>query len=533
MIEQAEVNVAFHETDRRRIVERMWGRDHTLWKPDPTEISNRLGWLTVTDAMSDELPDLKSFARDIRSAGFRHVVLLGMGGSSLGAEVLGKAIGPLSGYPELIVLDSTLPEAIRAVEDSIDITKTLFLISSKSGSTIEPLTLYRYFRSCLESLKFRENAGDNFVAITDAGTPLDKLARDENFRRVFLNPEDLGGRYSVLSYFGLVPAALLGIDIEKFIERADAMQGKCRNILSQENPGAWLGTIIGTLGRQGKNKLTLITSPSLISIGFWVEQLIAESTGKEGRGIVPVAGEPVLAPEYYGDDRLFVYFRLATADNRELDESVALLKDAGQPVVAIDLDDSYDLGGEFYRWEFAVAVAAVFLGINPFDQPDVEGAKAATQRVLGECIKSQMPCELKTDGNIPALFNTCQPGDYLSIMAYVRETPETDRVFTRFRRHIAERYHIATTLGYGPRFLHSTGQLYKGGPNTGLFIQITAAHTFDVPVPGKPYTFTVLSDAEAIGDKEALQAAGRRVISIHLNVPEEDIAKELATRLTY
>jgi glucose-6-phosphate isomerase/transaldolase/glucose-6-phosphate isomerase len=533
MINLADIKSAFQDIDRQRVIERLWQRDYTLWKPDPSEISNRLGWLAVTDAMRIGIPYLKSFARDIKNAGCRHVVLLGMGGSSLGAEVLEKAIGQLAGYPRLTVLDSTLPEAVKSVEGSIDIQNTLFLVASKSGTTIEPLTLYRYFRGQVESVKEVEQAGENFVAITDPGTPLDTLAREEKFRRAFLNPEEVGGRYSVLSYFGLVPAALLGIDITRLIERADAMREKCRNTTTQDNPGAWLGTIMGVMGRQGRDKLTLVTSPSLASTGLWIEQLIAESTGKEGKGIVPVAGEPVLTPEHYGEDRLFVYLRLKTDDNTKLDAAVDLFKHAGQPVVTIDLADNYDLGAEFYRWEFAIAVAGVLLGINPFDQPDVEGAKAATQRVLGEFTASQRRPELKSDGNLSGLLSSCRAGDYLSIMAYLRETPETDRAFTRFRRRIAERFHIATTLGYGPRFLHSTGQLYKGGPNTGLFIQLTAAHDIDIPVPGKPYTFGVLADAEAMGDKEALQAAGRRVISIHLNVPEEDIARELLSRLTY
>lgn len=533
MINVADIETTFRELDSQRTVARVWQKDHTLWKPAPTEISDRLGWLDVPVTMSGEIPYLRSFARDIKNHGYRHVVLLGMGGSSLGAEVLGKSFGAMAGYPGLIVLDSTVPEAVQGAVEAIDFGNTLFIVSSKSGTTIEPLSLYRYFRSMVENSVGEKAAGENFIAITDPGTPLVDLAASENFRLVFENTPDIGGRYSVLSFFGLVAAALLDLDLNRLLERAAGMREKCRIGTAQDNPGTWLGTIMGVMSRLGRDKLTLVTSPSVSSFGLWIEQLLAESTGKEGKGIIPVAYEPVLAPSYYGGDRLFVYERLATDDNTELDMQVDSLKIAGQPVIQIDLADAYDLGAEFYRWEFVTATAGIILGINPFDQPDVEGAKEATGRVLDEYNTTRQRPALKTSGSVPELLSRARPGDYLSVMAYIRETPETDKVFSRFRRHIIERYHIATTLGYGPRFLHSTGQLYKGGPNSGLFIQITSSHDIDLPVPGKSYTFGVLADAEALGDLAALQAGGRRVISIHLDVPGDKIAPELSSRLTY
>jgi len=504
--------------NRRDVVARMWQKDHTVWNSDPTEITNRLGWLTVSELMREQIPALQSFAEEVRNDGFRHVVLLGMGGSSLGPEVLRQTFGSAPGYPELIVLDSTIPAWVQAVTEALDLAHTLFLVSSKSGTTTEPLSLFQYFRSLVESAVGKENIGQNFVAVTDAGTPLAKLAEGENFRRAFLNPSDIGGRYSVLSYFGLVPAALIGVDITALLDRADSMRKGCTApVPVSENPGAWLGACIGTLALRGRNKLTLVTSSSISSFGLWIEQLIAESTGKDGKGIIPIVDEPLVDAAHYGDDRLFIYLRLHDDDNSAIDTALENIKSSGQPVVTIELRDRYDLGAEFFRWEFATAVAGAILSINPFDQPNVQAAKDATKRLLQEYTLSGHLPPAETTESLANLLTEAGKGKYLAIMAYIRQTPEVDNVLVDFRRKVLERYGIATTLGYGPRFLHSTGQLHKGGPDTGLFLQLTASHNQDIPIPGKPYTFGVVADAQALGDLQALKASGRRVTRIHFN----------------
>ena len=558
-----DVEAAVSDLQQRDVVGRIWRKDHTVWKPEPSEIANRLGWLAVTDVMCDQAPALEAFANEIKDAGFRHVVVLGMGGSSLGPEVLRQAFlhpehrawssgkprlqvdnsadqGKKSAdsYPELIVLDSIVPAWIHAVTEAIDPARTVFLVSSKSGSTIEPLSFYAHFRSLVEKELGKEGAGGNFVAITDPGTPLEKQAQEEGFRRVFLNPPDIGGRYSVLSYFGLVPAVLMGVDITALLDRADCMREGCNSCVpAHDNPGAWLGAVMGVLASKGgRNKLTLVTSPSISSFGLWVEQLIAESTGKEGTGIVPMAGEPLAAPEYYGNDRLFVYLRLEGDDNTATDATMEQIISSGQPVVRLEMRDRYDLGAEFFRWEFATAVAGSLLGIHPFDQPDVQRAKDMTDLVLQEYQRSgrlpqaedQYSPSAGSGRALKGLLSNVRPGNYMAIMAYLRQTPELDRVLSDLRRRITERYHIATTFGYGPRFLHSTGQLHKGGPDTGLFLQLVAdLSDQDLPIPGEPNTFGVLADAQALGDLQALQALGRRVVRVHLGSGsmEEDIQR--------
>jgi len=496
------------------VVARIWKKDHTVWNPRPDEIVNRLGWLDVTDVMEERALEIEAFALEMRDAGFEDVVLLGMGGSSLGAEVLRTAFGSAPGFPRLTVLDSTLPSTIGAVTGAINPSRTLFIVSSKSGTTTEPLILYRYFTDLVERAGVR-HAGLNFIAITDPGTPLAKLGEEQRFRRVFLNPPDIGGRYSVLSFFGLVPAALIGVDIRVLLDRADTMREGCASCVPVQNSaGSWLGACIGSLALEGRDKLTLVTSPTMASFGLWVEQLIAESTGKDGRGIVPIAGEPLAAPEQYGGDRQFVYLRLQSDNNAAADSALSAIRRSGQPLVVLDMKDRFDLGAEFYRWEFATAVAGHIIGIHPFNQPDVQRAKDATERVLGEFVKTGHLPETRSRGTLSSLLALSQPGDYFGIMAYVQQTPETDKVFAGLRRRVMERYHMATTLGYGPRFLHSTGQLHKGGPDKGLFLQVTANHDTDAPVPGAPYTFGVVADAQALGDLQALQATGRRVVSL-------------------
>ena len=497
------------------IVRRIWRKDYTVWKSDPTEITDRLGWLTVTDIMHEQVPALQSFSQEIREAGFRHVVLLGMGGSSLCAEVLRQVFGSASSFPQMVVLDSTIPESIKAVAEAIDPAHTLFIVSSKSGTTTEPNILFKYFKQAVER-SGKSNPGENFIAVTDPGTALARLGEKGKFRKIFLNPPDIGGRYSVLSYFGLVPGALIGADIKVLLDRADSMRKGCASCVpGHQNPGLWLGACMGALALKGRDKLTLVTSPSFESFGLWIEQLIAESTGKEGKGIIPVAGEPLLAPEFYAADRLFIYLRLKSDNDRATDIAINALK-SYQPVIVLEMNDGLDIGAEFFRWEFATAVAGKILGIHPFNGPDVQKAKDATERLLSDYVKSKRLPRVKTTGSLSNLLSQAGPGNYFTIMAYVRQTAEVDDVLTTLRRQVMEKYHIATTLGYGPRFLHSTGQLHKGGPNTGLFFQITTNHKNDLPIPGEPYTFGVVADAQALGDLQALQALGRRVVSIRL-----------------
>ena len=525
----SKVEAALGDIQNRDLVKRIWAKDHTVWRPDPTEITNRLGWLTVTDTMREQVADLEAFAQEIRDTGFQHVVLLGMGGSSLGPEVLRQTIGPIPGYPHLIVLDSTLPSWIQPVTDSIDPKRTLFLVSSKSGGTLETLSFYRYFRGLVEERAGPGEAGQNFVAITDSGTSLEKLAQEQGFRDVFSNPEDIGGRYSVLSFFGLVPAALTGVDIGKLMDRADSMRKECdTKVPVRENPGVWLGVVMGALALEGRDKLTLVTSPAIESFGLWVEQLLAESIGKEGKGIIPIAGEPLVAPEHYGEDRLFVFLRLEGDDNAAVDRAMDTIASSEHPWVRLDMGDRYDLGAEFYRWEFATSVAGAILDVHPFDQPNVQQAKDMTDMVLKERrIIGSLP-QVEAGSSLPELLTGARQGNYVAIMAYLRQTPETDQALAQLRRRIIEHYHIPVTLGYGPRFLHSTGQMHKGGPDTGLFLQITTTHSHDLDIPGENFSFGVLAQAQALGDLKTLQAIKRRVVRIHLDSAGQGSLDELA-----
>jgi len=517
---------------QRDIVGRIWRKDHTVWKPDPGEITDRLGWLTITDLMRGQVATLQSFANEVREAGFRHVVLVGMGGSSLGPEVLRQTFGSEAGYPELIVLDSTVPARVKTIAETINPARTLFLVSSKSGTTVEPNTLFQYFRSLVASALGEEEPGYNFVAITDSGTPLVKLATEQKFRRSFINPPDIGGRYSVLSFFGLVPAALMGIDVAKILDRAERMRKKCTEAKSiSENPGAKLGAVMGTLASSGLDKLTLFTSPSIGSFGLWVEQLVAESTGKDGKGIVPVTGEPFVEPVRYGDDRLFVCLRVSQDDNSVIDTVIDKLRASGQPLVVLGMEDKHELGAEFFRWESATAVAGAILGIHPFDQPNVQAAKQATETMLQEYIRTEELPQTYVTASLAELLPKARSGDYLAVLAYIQQTPAMDGVMTEFRRTIVEKHTMATTLGYGPRYLHSTGQLHKGGPNTGLFLLITADHEGDVPIPGRPYSFGVLADAQALGDLRALQSLGRRVTRVHASRDDADAISRLISEL--
>ena len=496
--------------EQSHAIRRMWDGDHTVWKPDPTEISNRLGWLTIPREMTQKLAELNDFAPDVAGS-FDHVVLLGMGGSSLGPEALSRSLGHAPGYPKLIVLDSTVPASVRRTEESIDPARTLFIVSSKSGGTIETLSLYAYFRELVSKRLGDAKAGSSFVAVTDPGTSLERLGNDRGFRKVFLNPPDIGGRYSVLSNFGMVPAALAGMDVEKLLESAAKTATACGpDVPLEDNPGAWLGAAMGTLAAIGLDKLTVVCSDGIESVGLWIEQLVAESTGKEGKGIIPVAGEPLLGPESYGGDRLFVHLRLPGADNRDADHAMQSLELAGHPVIRLDLDDVHDLGGQFYLWETAVAIAGSILKINPFDQPDVQSAKDMTDRII-EQWQSTGRLPENDAGFHPEFLDGLGSGDYLAILAYADRTAEMEEAVFKLRKAVMKRFKAATTFGYGPRYLHSTGQLHKGGPNSGVFVVTPPETAPDLPIPGSPYSFGTLASAQALGDMEALKSSNRRM----------------------
>lgn len=475
----------------QNLVDRLWRRDHTLWNPSPDEISNRLGWLTLPGEMVARVSDLQAFASKAVDDGFKQAVLCGMGGSSLAAEVLQATLAG-RGRLDLKICDSTHPRAIASLEESIDLDSALFIIASKSGETIETLSHFRYFHS-------RSGRSDQFVAITDEGSMLERLAQVERFREVFLNPSDVGGRYSALSMFGLVPFALMGGDIEALLAGGRQMADKCRVESALDNPGASLGQILANAALSGRDKVTLVLPDEVVGFGNWVEQLLAESTGKLGKGIVPVVGEDIGPPSVYGNDRLFVAY----------DESEALdaLREAGHEVVILDYAQ---LGGEFFRWEFAVAVAGHLMAINPFDQPDVASAKEATKAVL-----EKGDLEKPSIDDLDSVLATIRLGDYVAVQAFLPATPEQTATLQRARMHIRDKQCVATTVGFGPRFLHSTGQLHKGGPNTGVMIQVDEPdRDFDIQIPGAQYTFGTLLDAQALGDLQALRAKGRRAARV-------------------
>lgn len=502
-----------------RAVERLWAKDHRLWRPDPTEIADRLGWLTVIGEMQEQAASLTSFAKSVRDRNMKDVVLLGMGGSSLGPEVLRASFGASKGYPRLWVLDSTVPGWVRLVTKTIDPAKTLFIVASKSGGTIEVMSLLAHFWE-LAQKKSGNRVGEQFIAITDPATSLEKLAAERQFWRIFTNPPDIGGRYSVLSYFGLVPASLLGIDIAKLLARAAEMAQRCRlQTPIEQNPGADLGTRMAALAKAGRDKISIMASPAITSFGLWAEQLLAESTGKEGTGLVPVAEEPIAPASAYGQDRFFIYLRLAGDRNRQLDRQTIALMRQGHPVMTLDLRDRYDLGSEFFRWEFATAVAGHLLGIHPFDQPNVQESKDNTNRVLSQ---------LQATGSLPKqtaataaqaamqLKRLCRPGTYVAMLVYATPSAKLERALRSLRKTLISLCHVTTTAGYGPRYLHSTGQLHKGGPNSGLFLQLIERMHPDVTIPGKPLTFGTLAQAQARGDFEALRAHHRDVQAISL-----------------
>lgn len=504
---------------------RIWDHDHTVWKPEPTEITNRLGWLHLHDTMRQYGPAIESLRADILAAGFTHVLLLGMGGSSLAPEVFAKTFGGLvDGRLTLSMLDSTKPEAVLAQAEQHDLSRTLFIVATKSGGTVETMSFFKYFYNRLVDIVGADQVGQHFVAITDSGSKLDKLAGALNFRQTFRNDPNVGGRFSALSLFGLVPAGLIGIDLNRLLDRGAAMGIACQEHDAGSNPGAWLGAVMGQLALDGRDKLTLVTSPQIASFGDWAEQLIAESTGKEGKGIVPVVGEDLGMPELYGSDRLFVSIQLGDESTHE--SALDALAAAGFPVMRLALADPYDLGRQFLLWEFATAVAGHLMQINPFDQPDVEAAKVlAREAVAGYAETGKLPVAEAKQPSAKALkefLAAAQPGDYVALQAYVQPADAVTAALQALRVGIRDTYHLATTAGYGPRFLHSTGQLHKGDDGSGLFVQFVSDDGRDVPIPDEAggstsaLTFGVLITAQAAGDRGALLKNQRRFIRFDL-----------------
>lgn len=489
---------------REDAVRRLWAHDHALWSDEPHEIADRLGWLAIDEEIHGRVEEIEGFARQVIDAGYRTAVLMGMGGSSLAPEVLATTFVPAAGTLDLVVLDTTDPRAITATAERLDPGRTLFVAASKSGGTIETRSQLEFFWARMER-EVPGGTGRHFVAITDPGSPLAALAEKRRFRRLFENPPDIGGRYSALSYFGLVPAALAGVPIGTLLERAASMRRACHTCVpARDNPGAWLGAVLGEAAAAGRDKLTLVLPDEIASLGTWIEQLIAESTGKEGRGILPVEREPLGPPDRYGNDRLFVAIGEPAGTASALDA----LATAGHPVVRLPHAGPEQLGAEFFRWEFATAIAGHVLGIHPFDQPNVQEAKHATARVLdGEEVDASTPTAAE-------VLSTVVPGDYVAILAYVPRTAENDRWLQATRVAIRDHYRVATTVGYGPRFLHSTGQLHKGGPPSGVFLQLVGDDGVKLPIPNASYDFGTLKRAQAAGDLAALRAHGRRVARV-------------------
>jgi transaldolase/glucose-6-phosphate isomerase len=525
-------------------VRRLWGRDASLWTS--RDEAHWLGWLGITNGQLAHIQRLVSIREAARTAGFSHVLLLGMGGSSLGPGVIKTTFGRISGFPELFVLDSTDPAQAKSIEEKIDLKTTLFIVSSKSGSTLEPNVFKQYFFDRVERLVGPKQAGAHFLAITDPGSKMQQIAERDGFRRVFLGWPNIGGRYSVLSDFGLVPAAVMGVDVAKLLDRTEAMVSACMpSVPVVENPAVVLGAILGVAAQQfGRDKVTIVASSAIFDLGAWLEQLIAESTGKDGKGLIPIDREVLGRPEVYDWDRLFVYLRLSSAPDAAQDSSFNALERSGHPVVRIAVDDPYDLGEEFFRWEFATAVAGSILGINPFDQPDVEASKIATRKLTdafetsgalpGETpIVSESGIKLFTDENnaaavgattgtptlagvLNAHLNRLNAGDYFALLAYIERNEPHEHLLQEIRHSVRDTKRVATCLAFGPRFLHSTGQAYKGGPNTGVFLQITCDDPVDVPVPGRKYSFGVVKAAQARGDFEVLVQRNRRALRVHL-----------------
>jgi len=525
-------------------VKRLWARDASLWTNK--DEGNWLGWLGIVDEQIAHNADFKKIADEIHNAGFTHLVLLGMGGSSLCVEVFGKTFGKKDGYPQVHILDSTDPAQIRTLESKIDIAKTIFIVASKSGTTLEPNIFEQYFYEKVKQSVGAAEAGKRFIATTDPGSQMQKVAESHGFRHIFYGVPSIGGRYSALSNFGMIPAAIQGVDVPKFLDRTEEMVRACASAVPADgNPGAILGAILGTLQKSGRDKVTLFASPGISDLGAWLEQLLAESTGKEGKGLIPVDRESIGAPDVYGKDRVFVYMRLEDGADAKQDSAIATLEKAGQPVVRIQVANNYELGQEFFRWEIATAVAGSIIGINAFNQPDVEASKIETRKLTDEYEKSgSLPQETpffeekgvklySDDKNAAALkqaagkeatltaylrahMSRLKAGDYFAVLGYIERNEQNRTELQSIREAVRDKKHVATCLGFGPRFLHSTGQAYKGGPNSGVFLQITCDDAADLPVPGKKYTFGIVKAAQARGDFNVLTERGRRALRVHL-----------------
>jgi glucose-6-phosphate isomerase len=543
--------------------ERFWAKDASLWSDDPQvegAIRNRLGWMSVLPDMQKDCALLRSFADEVRRAGFTHALLLGMGGSSLCAEVCSRTFGVRRGFLDLAVLDSTDPAAVRRAERRAPLNKTLFIVATKSGTTTETLSFYRYF---FERVRRRagDRAGEQFVAITDPETPLVALADESGFRRTFLNPPDIGGRYSALSYFGLLPAALLGIDMGALLDRAEALlSAKNASLKTEQHPAILLGIALAELGRQGRDKVTFQLAPEIAAFGCWAEQLIAESTGKQGKGLIPVDGEPLGHPRAYGDDRVFIHMRMKGSADAAAVRRLEALQRAGHPVIRIELADRRDIGKEFFRWEIATAVTAAIWKINAFDEPNVKESKDNTERLLkrfstgkdgGNEKAAARSSGLRLFGASPSVagrkaaptnrgsvgnlirdllmthLRKASDGDYVALLAYLSPSRRLDQTFAQLRRRLRDGLRVATTVGYGPRYLHSTGQLHKGGPANGVFVEFTADDAFDLEIPGLPYGFSVLKQAQARGDQEALESRARWFLRVHINGSAENGLRQI------
>jgi transaldolase/glucose-6-phosphate isomerase len=553
----AAVQASLDDWQKNGKIRRLWAQDATLWTS--TDENKWLGWLGITEDQLAHIEHLKQLAQEVQNLEFTHVLLLGMGGSSLCPEVMKLTFGNVKGFPELLVLDSTDPAQIEAIESQVDLTRTLFIVSSKSGSTLEPNIFKQYFFDRLQQIRGAESTGNRFIGVTDPGSKLQHTAEGDDFRHVFFGVPSIGGRYSALSNFGMVPAAAMGVDVARFLDSAEVMVHSCApSVPAKENPGVVLGTILGILAKQGRDKVTLIVSPGIADLGAWLEQLLAESTGKEGKGLIPVDREPLGTPDRYGNDRLFAYIRLDAAPAPIQEAAVAALEQAGHPVVRISVADPYQIGQEFFRWEVATAVAGSIIGINAFNQPDVEASKIATRQLTEEYEKTgNLPPEspiftadgiqLFTDsknaaalekavGKTPTLadylrahFDRVQVGDYVALLAYVDRNDIHQIQLQTIREIIRDAKKVATCLGFGPRFLHSTGQAYKGGSNSGVFLQITCDDAADIPVPQQKYTFGIVKAAQARGDFQVLADRDRRALRIHLG---KDVQAGLSTLQT-
>jgi glucose-6-phosphate isomerase len=544
------VKAAIADWQAGKKMERLWRGDATLWTGD--DEAKWLGWLDITHYQIAHPVELRNLSKEVWSAGFRDILLLGMGGSSLCPEVLHKTFGKIAGYPDLHVLDSTDPAQVKAFENKIDIARTLFIVSSKSGSTLEPNIFKQYFYELTKQAVGADQAGSHFMAITDPGSKMQHVAETDRFRHIFYGRPSIGGRYSALSNFGMAPAAAIGVDVKKFLDRTQEMVRACGAAAPlEENPGAVLGIILGCAAVSGRDKVTIITSPDISDLGAWLEQLLAESTGKVGKGIIPVDLEALAAPEVYGRDRMFAYIHTKHATDVGVDAKVAALERAGHPVVRIAMADIYDLGAEFFRWEIATAVAGSIIGINAFNQPDVEASKIETNKLTTEYEQTgSLPAEkpvleeggskLFADeknaadlaqaagdksfaGYLKAHLGRIKTGDYFALLGFIEMNAAHEEKLQAMRTAVRDKKQVATCLGFGPRFLHSTGQAYKGGPNTGVFLQVTCDDAVKLPVPEQKYTFGVVKAAQARGDFQVLVERGRRALRVHLHDVESGL----------